>query len=559
MSVIRSHPIGLSWRPALSPVRIANRLPALSLTRLSLPSSRLAPNSLPLAERRLPALWREPSARMTSGHSRAAGLPTPTQRARPIGLLPKPATTAYASAPDTGGLDENSFKILENIGVLARYGLAPAASLVNVLRTGNIATVSKQLVSMGHSEIAASKMAQAFLACNLEDHLIQIAMALVLSESDALLSLSLSYDHEGDLLPEFWGRILTLQYRAFRNGITLSPEELEYLNNHNTANLTWIFDRLLLGAVSEKMVIEAMRNRYHLMVHLFGDVQKVLNTFKREIACIPLGDRYFLKLKTGEYEDDCGLQIELLERNGFSLGRIGFQYSDAGTEVVRYQGPSTSSKEMHQEMQARFHKFSGGVDPLPWLAYLVGDILLTQTQAQNNILRWITGERVVMGYPHLHASKPDHIRTLEDARGPWDGNPRHAEILAEYAALKASAGQDTQSAPARDIQLRSLATYVKVFQGGERRIAKQYDTTARNLGCRRKGRDAAWHRYTKDPAEFGLAIRHGRNANGQSVDPAILDSSIKATHEAMRTDTKFGRWLEYRGNTRQNQQPPDQR
>lgn len=430
--------------------------------------------------------------------------------------------------------------LFEGSGIFAHHGFEATMRLYHILNTEKPPAAVAQLQRMGYSEAGAQKIISSIAFWSPGEAADIITILLPLSEADALAALNVGKDQYGNFdrgILRQASRILTT---ATQEKLKLSPDELQYMTNVWAADRMDVVRENSLNAVDNKMALTAMRNRFRMLSTLYGGSQKIPDSQEHDIASVKLGNGIRLTLQYGLYEARCGIQVTLSAPGRFGaliLGTFGFQESDTGIEVLRYQGTKHGTVDADETL-ADFRAFSGGVDPMPWLATVVGTTLLEQARAQGKTLRWIAGERVAMGYPHLMGEGPSHVHSIQDARGPWDSHPQHAAILAEYDALATSSPSDFTTLAAHYRRFQKLEPYAQVFRAGERRTARLYDATAQNLGFRRKGQDTAWHRYTKDPAEFGAGIR-----NGQGVRGRIFDQSVTAALGAMRADPMFGKWM----------------
>lgn len=437
-------------------------------------------------------------------------------------------------------LHPQMLRTLETSGTISRHGFEPTLRLLATLATGTPADKERQLQAMGYSAEGAREIVSTIVH-HLPFGIVDI-LSLILphSEVNGIAALRMAIDSTGNFSRHSLRQASIILKDSAQAGIPLSPDELSYMTRIQATSRTDMVVTNSLNAVDRMMTMESMHFRYELLRRLYGDTHAIPEHNQAAVATVPLNDRYTLKLETGIYESACGMQVTLYERDPvqgeLELGSIGFQESSTGIEVVGYQGADLG-KSQRTDSATQFRAFSGGVDPMPWLAVLTGQTLLTQASTQGKTLRWISGERIKMGYPHLKGMSPPHITSVQDARGPWDGHPQHAAIMAEYDALTAATPKTPSDVARRDQRLKKIEDYVKVFRAGERHTAKLVDATAQNLGFRRKGNDAAWHRYTKDPAEFGSAI-----LNSRDVDRERVQASLQATHAAIRADEKFNLW-----------------
>lgn len=283
------------------------------------------------------------------------------------------------------------------------------------------------------------------------------------------------------------------QQRAVALSFRISPKESAFLGSYGLGQESFV-DATLLEAVNESMATDALLHKHRLLKGLGVDPESV-DMPGYPIASVPLTPHYTLRLEPGFHESKYGMRVVLYQGHGRSeevLATLGFQETQSGIQVVQYQGTELFDKAASD---AAFKKFSGGADPLPWTAYLVGRVLLRQAKGQGKDMQWISGNRLLWGYQHEGFDRPTDIHTFADARR---------------------------------LQSRN-------------RVQERNDAVAQHLGFRRRGEENPWHRYTKDTAEFGSAIRHGRG-----VDASHFDASVAAATTAMQSDPTFTLWLSAR-------------
>lgn len=267
-----------------------------------------------------------------------------------------------------------------------------------------------------------------------------------------------------------------------------------------------VTQELLLGAIDARHAQNALVHQQHIEASILG----------RSYHEFFITDHYKLILRTGYgNENGCGFEFEL-----DGIGKVGFQETDDALEIVRLQG----SHHLSQAATAQFREFSGGVDPLPWLATVAGRILAQRARASGKELRWIDGERIAAGYPHYRQGK-FYVRTLDDARAFW--NTPHPDLE--------QLGKDYDAALARGESKASLnEKYMPaiMYRQGPR-IQNAYNDTANVLGFSHTPGDI-WHRYSGDPDHFGSSLR-----NRDGVIGWKFANSLKAADAALAPIANF--------------------
>ena len=190
---------------------------------------------------------------------------------------------------------------------------------------------------------------------------------------------------------------------------------------------------------------------------------------------------------------------------------------------------------MRERIFGEFRAYSGGIDPLPWLAHAVGRTLLRRARATEKEFLWIKGERILYGYPHVGVEYPVHLETIEDAR-------RYGEIsesvvlgtdiqladvenqrFALVRKLRETTDPEAQERIKRQLsklgrEMFRLQHQRETYSQSSDRVQKLYDRTAQNLGFRQWGK-RPWHRYTKRVDTFGSTIR------SRASDPSQFERS----------------------------------
>ncbi len=336
--------------------------------------------------------------------------------------------------------------------------------------------------------------------------------------------------------------------KATEYGIALTPDELHYLVRDDAYIHSDAIHTNILGAMTAKEAFTAQIRRYHILVdgfHLKPDRIPI-----GDFSTTRINDTYSLRIGTGDIESTCGFNFELYA-DGTPIATLGINFTDTTIDVVRYQGSNATTSKTKD-----FKAFSGGVDPLPWFATAVGKMLLAQATASGKTLRFISGNRIHYSYPHREGHGSDLVRTIDDGRTFWTNPPkamlamnaRHDTMVQERETAQAqhAALLNEPETPAHrqelirlgglisrlNLEYDKIHDIVVAYRKGPR-IETLYDTTAQNLGFRRKGQTAAWHRYQKDSAGFGATVR------GRADNTAQLDRSLQVAEQAFATLPKF--------------------
>ncbi|PIR21572.1 MAG: hypothetical protein COV45_02170 [Deltaproteobacteria bacterium CG11_big_fil_rev_8_21_14_0_20_47_16] len=311
---------------------------------------------------------------------------------------------------------------------------------------------------------------------------------------------------------------------AGKSGIALSSLELKALAQRAATEDIDIASENTLGAITRQNAFEALVNRMRFLKQHFGlsDVRSK-DSFLIGTA---LDNHFSVQLELGQYEAYCGMQLSIYQ-DGVRVATVGFQETNKTIDIVRYQGSNQSNSEREASNQ-QFKQLSGGINPMPWLALATGQLLLKRAQTSGKELRWIGGDYIVYGYPHETETHPG-FSTIEEARAIWTlPQPKLEAMGVEYDSLqhqlsdfKASLAQ-LHKQPPSDQRDTEIAYYTEVIERLNADISelqmpvefyrrgphteKLYNITAQNLGFRRKGK-LPWHRFTKDPSQFGNTLR----------------------------------------------------
>lgn len=283
------------------------------------------------------------------------------------------------------------------------------------------------------------------------------------------------------------------------------------------------------GAISEAMAVQAVVNNASLLANVFGVTDYVSFAEKswrerRPYKTVELADGFFVAVEEGDpvSEACCGLRVSLYKKTANSsqlLGSVGFQQSDSGIEIVNHQGGQMADRSQRARILKAFKDLSGGVAPLPWLAFVVGDLLAEAAGRQDKPLRFIDGRWLAYGYPHTDEALP--VKTIEDAKVyPWKGEltPWLRKKAQEIVKLKARIENLKRKSPIPTNKIKEIEeieesisqreSAIKFHREGPR-VAPLYNDMARDLGFTPAEEDQLWHVYNKNPQEFGRKVRAG--------------------------------------------------
>ncbi|MDO8494251.1 MAG: hypothetical protein Q7S68_02830, partial [Deltaproteobacteria bacterium] len=309
-----------------------------------------------------------------------------------------------------------------------------------------------------------------------------------------------------------------------------------------------------LGAVTKAMAYEALVNCTELLAVAFGIDADNLND-KNVERTWKLNDKYQVKLQRGKYEAACGLELALYRTDEVVprlIGTIGFQMSDSAIEVVRFQGAKLNPENKEQVLQ-EFRELSGGVDPLPWLAFVTGRVLLNASKKSQKQLRFIDGEWVVFCYPHVGSVKTPGLDSITEAKAyPWKSDPPPAWLAEQQSELsslremlqalearraKREAEGSSPSSKLEDtieefgLKIGRIERAVAMHKEGPTTIA-HYHAMAENLGFRKWGQHP-WRRYTKSPADFGKQVI------SKAADPKKFEESVAGVLASIKGESNL--------------------
>jgi hypothetical protein len=483
-------------------------------------------------------------------------------------------------------------EVFKEAGFVDRLGREILLKACHAIETGSVNDMTASFKDLGLSEDVAKGLAEFVFEHKEEVKSLYREMPTVISTDSRFLLVKgvteLAKMPEGEAL-EFLkavkGKFLDQldnyleNYKLVKRSLTelqmnVSEEELSILVTDHTAQNVNITTKNLLGAVDKKAAVSAMVHRVRFLKEWFGitranPLQLAHNV---PLARFEVAENIHMDLEYGDYEAACGLQFSLYMTgaNGrqIRLGTIGYQITEGSIQIVRYQGGRIPEEEMAR-VTGEFKTFSGGIDPMSWLAYSVGKTLLGMAENSGKELRWIKGESVAFSVPHFEGSPPKGIHSMEDVRRFWnEGHPEIEKLAEEYdrlqervPKLKEAIAQRKEEIKGVDFgpyeyderllelkrELKStevgidrLKPLVEMYRRGQH-TAKLYNITAENLGLRpAKGKNNPWYRWTKEPEAFG------RNIESRAKDVEAFQRSVTAFNASLEkpqvTATKNGKW-----------------
>ncbi len=270
-------------------------------------------------------------------------------------------------------------------------------------------------------------------------------------------------------------------------------------------------EALFFGGVSWGGIIESFVRRTRFLSRLNPEGREQFD----------LGQGVTLSIGQGRHEAKHGIGFSLaIDREGEKypthLIVMGATMTGETINITHLQG----GKRVRDVDREKFHLFSGGLDPIPWIAAFVGKLLLQYATENNLQLRFIDGSLLKMAYPHvLHdivVSQKDAQRYLDQPRG------RHPAVAVN---LFHDEPQDQKTTMRHN-------SFEREWDRGLHTI-NLYRNTARQLGFRRRKNQDFWYWPAgKGLDDMGRALFNQRGSAEESGDSAIDVARIATSVES---------------------------
>jgi len=450
---------------------------------------------------------------------------------------------------DAQKINSETFELCVDDLAFKKYGKGRTFDFILSIIAGNGVEVIKHFKEFGYEDDVARDITKELLR---EDFGYDSTDAAILGVD----ILRLSHDDAPAILQLINGRdrrysiCYIREYESIKEkyGSRLTPDEMSEFVSQRALKAISVATENSLGAIAEEEAFQAITNR----IRMFRDVFNVRGVWLdavdfADIASIRVNNSIHIILSKGRFEAACGLQMTVYE-DGEGLATIGFQETDNTIDIVRYQGADIADGK-RDELFNKFRSFSGGVDPLPWLAFYTARFLLGGALSSGKRLRSIAGEYVAMTYPHqAHADWIEKfVRTHEDAKTFWQGPPpmvlqyveeydaitaQLEEVAGEFERLERPSQSEAKLARIRELsdsrislteKLEKIEMVATMFKNGPIRV---YDVTAQNLGFKRRSQ-SPWYHSTNIPGGLRPTI-YSRS------DQAMFWESISRADRATR-------------------------
>ncbi|MFH1654977.1 MAG: hypothetical protein ABIE74_13130 [Pseudomonadota bacterium] len=229
-----------------------------------------------------------------------------------------------------------------------------------------------------------------------------------------------------------------------------------------------------LGTMKPEDCVINLKNKFRFLEQLR----------KIDFDGIDLFNGFSLRIVKGDHESIGGMRFMLKHKNAI-LAKLGFCISENSLDIVQIQGARNGNQESYEE----FKKFSGGMNPLEWLA-IVGTRILVKLG--NGSVRFIDGSFIKCAYPHVPSAFLGIylVQNDLDARHYLENMdvPRIPEII-------------------RQSNDQSFIDELEKFLSLKDRIIQLYRNTTQQMGFRRK-KNSMWAQWpnSKGVEEVGKPL-----------------------------------------------------